>query len=149
MCASWVASGKSFPVAGVTRRDGMAFQTTKKIFPGLFCCCCYFGFCLFVCFKTLLMHTTTWHQYPALPGTNEMTTGPIMVLDGNKRNSLLVCCWFSLYSGPLLPNFILIWKMSPISGGPLVGVSWKSRAFKNVCLLFCYCCCFLKVVGWF
>ena len=71
------------------------------------------------------MHTTTWHQYPALSRTNEMTTGPIMVLDGNKRNSLLVCCWFSLYSGlPLSSQIsILIWKMSPISGGPLVGVS--------------------------
>ena len=92
----------------VTRRDGMAFQTTKKSFPGLFCSCCYFGFCLFVCFKTLLMHTTTWHQYPALTRTNEMTTGPIMVLDGNKRNSLLVCCWFSLYSGLPLSSQISI-----------------------------------------
>lgn len=90
------------------RRDGMAFQTTKKSFPGLFCCCYYFGFCLFVCFKTLLMHTTTWHQYPALPRTNEMTTGPIMVPDGNKRNSPLVCCWFSLYSGLPLSSKISI-----------------------------------------
>ena len=81
---------------GVRRRE-------KKSFPGLFCCCCYFGFCFFVCFKSLLMHTTTWHQYPALPRTNEMTTGPIMVLDGNKRNSLLVCCWFSLCT-PVYPS---------------------------------------------
>ena len=107
----WPACGQrkelSRSVAG-WRRDGMAFQTTKKSFPGLFCCCCYFGFCLFVCFKTLLMHTTTWHQYPALPRTNEMTTGPIMVFDGNKRNSLLVCCWFSLYSGLPLSSQISI-----------------------------------------
>ena len=110
----WPAE-RAFPLRGVgwreerqSRRDGMAFQTTKKSFSGLFCCCCYFGFCLFVCFKTPLMHTTTWHQYPALPRTNEMTTGPIMVPDGNKRNSPLVCCWFSLYSGLPLSSQILI-----------------------------------------
>ena len=109
----WPACGQrkelSRSVAG-WRRDGMAFHTTKKSFPGLFCCCyCFFfGFCLFVCFKTLLMHTTTWHQYPALPRTNEMTTGPIMVPDGNKKNSPLVNCWFSLYSGLPLSSQISI-----------------------------------------
>lgn len=62
---------KELSRCGVTRRDGMAFQTTKKSFPGLFCCCCFFGVSLFVCFKTLLIHTTTWHLYPALPGAHD------------------------------------------------------------------------------
>lgn len=118
ICASWVAS---FPVAAGWR-ERWHFRLQKKSFPGLFCCCCYFWFfvfvilvfaanlifCLFVCFKTLLVYTTTWHQYSALPRTNEMTTRPIMVLDGSKRNSLLVCCWFSLYSGLPLSSQISI-----------------------------------------
>ena len=96
-----MASGESFPVP--LRGDeetGWHFRQQKRVFQGCFVVVVFFfGFCLFVCFKTLLMHTTTWHQYPALPRTNEMTTGPIMVPDGNKRNSPLVNCWFSLYSG--------------------------------------------------
>ena len=41
---------KELSRCGVTRRDGMAFQTTKKSFPGLFCCCCFFlvSVCSFV-----------------------------------------------------------------------------------------------------
>ena len=48
------------------------------------------------------MHTTTWHQYPALTRTNEMTTGPIMVLDGNKR----ILSWFVVGSlcTPVYPS---------------------------------------------
>ena len=96
-----MASGESFPVP--LRGDeetGWHFRQQKRVFQGCFVVVVFFfGFCLFVCFKTLLMHRTTWHQYPALPRTNEMTTGPIMVPDGNKRNSPLVNCWFSLYSG--------------------------------------------------
>ena len=85
----------------VTRRDGMEFQSTKKSFPGLFCCCCCFGFCLFVCFKTLLMHATTWHQYPALPRTNEMVTREIL-------SWFVVGSLCTLYSGLPLSSQISI-----------------------------------------
>ena len=112
MCASWESwvakwmaslwpAERAFPFrCGVTkRRDGISHNKKEFSRAVLLLLFFFFGFCLFVCFKTLLMHTTTWHQYPALPRTNEMTTGPIMVPDGNKRNSPLVNCWFSLYSG--------------------------------------------------
>lgn len=102
---------KELSRCGVTRdakrRDGIS-DYKKKFSRAVLLLLFFFGFCLFVCFKTLLMHTTTWQLYPALPRTNEMTTGPIMVLDGNKRNSPLVCCWFSLYSDLPLSSQILI-----------------------------------------
>ena len=68
------------------------------------------------------MHTTTWHQYPALPRTNEMTAGPIMVLDVMVTREIL--SWFVVGSlctpvYPSPPKFQLLWKMSPVSGGPL------------------------------
>ena len=107
MHRGWPAE-RAFPLRGdAKRRDGISDY--KKEFSGaVLLLLFFFGFCLFVCFKTLLMHTTTWQLYPALPRTNEMTTGPIMVLDGNKRNSPLVCCWFSLYSDLPLSSQILI-----------------------------------------
>ena len=98
----------TIPVAGWREETGWHFRLQKRVFQGCFAVVVILVFvCSFV-LKLFFMHTTTWHQYPALPRTNEMTTGSIMVPDGNKRNSLLVCCWFSLYSGLPLSSQISI-----------------------------------------
>lgn len=97
-------------VAGWLQETGWHFRLQKRVFQGCFVVVVFLvSLCSFVLklswyirrLGTYIRHCQepmmgSWH---CLEQNNEMTTGPIMVLDGNKRNSPLVCCWFSLYSG--------------------------------------------------
>ena len=142
----WPACGQrkelSRSVAG-WRRDGMAFHTTKKSFPGLFCCCCFFflvSVCSFVlklswCIRRLgtnirhCLEQMRWQQDPLwfLMVTREIL--PWLIVGS-------LCT--PVYPSP--PKLHLIWKMSPISGGPLVGVLKNPEPLKT------FVCWFVTVV---